>query len=82
VAAVTAFGDSRGWFGVANGSGFRSVFGLRTGPHLPTIAAFDVPARYCPSPPARRRRTELFQYGGPRFGDGAGTEVSSPVFAR
>src|SRR6266849_10698047 len=24
VAAVTAFGASRGWFGVANGSGFRS----------------------------------------------------------
>ena len=37
---------------------------------------------YCPAPLAFCRSTELFQSGGPRFGDGGGTQVGSPFFAR
>src|SRR5262249_48912286 len=37
---------------------------------------------YATSPSARRRRTVLFQYGGPRLGERAGTSVGSPSAAR
>ena len=41
-----------------------------------------VARRYAASPGALRRRTVLFQYGGPRLGERAGTSVGSPSAER